>query len=136
MHSWAIFMNHFRAGGFRTGCLLYFFFFLLRGFKFSYLFFRFLLTVWRSRFVVMFEFGICFDIFFDDFDQTFFEERVVVLNPGRKRIFCLKLICWLIMTCFPQEKSYQMKYFFQKGSGCHVIVETIILTQLYIPKIL
>ena len=44
--------------------------------------FGFFLAVRGSSFVVMFEFGVGFDIIFDNFDESFLEERVVVFDPG------------------------------------------------------
>ncbi len=82
----ACFANHLGAchlgESHRTCYLLDFIFILLRVFGLYDFLFGFFLAVRGSSFVVMFEFGVGFDIIFDDFDESFLEERVVVFDPG------------------------------------------------------
>ncbi len=62
--------------------------------------------------IILEEFGIVFDMVFDEFDESLFEQGVVVLNPGGERVLLLENSCWLLVTCFLEEEGDQVKYFF------------------------
>lgn len=73
----------------------------------------FLFFAFRSAsLIILEEFGVVFDMVLDKLDEPFFEERVVVLDPGGQGVLLLQKRCDFRVACFLQEERDQMEDFF------------------------
>ena len=77
-----------------------------------------LLFFFRSSvFVVMLNFGSIFDILFDNFSESFFEERIVELYPFGKSVLAFYKLSFFLVSRFPEELGHEVEHFFEEGSG-------------------
>lgn len=84
--------------------LLFFILFLLFGVRSSVL-------------IVLLNFRIILDKIFDNFDKTFLEQWIIMLDPLREIIVFLDGFGLSLITLFLEEEGGKMKDFLQKRSG-------------------
>ena len=76
-----------------------------------------LFGVKSSVLVVLLNLGIIFDKIFDNFDESFLEQWIIMQNPLRQFIVFLDGFGLSLVALLPEEEGGKVKDFLQKGGG-------------------
>ena len=100
---------------------------------FPWLIFRFLLFFHKLIFfwiafrgsvlIVVSQFGVVFDILFDNFGEALLEEWVVFFDPSGQSVGFFDLWSQAFVSWLAKELTGQVEYLFEKRRGLHVVVD-------------
>lgn len=91
------------------------------------LFFYELLFFWiafrGSILIIVSQFGVVFDILFDNFSEALLEEWVVFFDPSGQSVGTFDLCSQAVVSWLAKELTDQVEYLFEKRRGLHVVVD-------------